>query len=517
MTSTAPTHDEAEGLVRPGQVIAGKYSVERVIGAGGMGVVVAATHLQLEERVAIKLLLPEAARSRTLAERFVREARAAVKVKSEHVARVTDVGTLESGTPYMVMEYLSGSDLADALRAGGPMPPQAAVEYVLQACEALAEAHAAGIIHRDLKPANLFLTRRADGSPCVKVLDFGISKVATGGADPRITDTKAIMGSPLYMSPEQLKSSRDVDARTDIWSLGVILFELLTGAPPFDGATMPQLCVAIMQGIPSPLATFRSDVPPALEAVVLRCLEKLPEHRFRHVGELAEALAPFATGRARLSIDRISGITRSSGPPRPELASGSGVTSPTVVNTSLNTSPTSLNTSPTWSGTVVPRKRSVGLAVAAGAGVSLIAAIAIFAVLSAGSTRSRGDGAETEPAASASAASPPADAAALPIAPASLAPSVTPGGVAATAPADDRTTAPSPAEIPPAAPSSGKPPAARRPSAAPRPVATAPAARPPAAPAALPPAAPAARPPAAPATRPPAAAPPGGNLFDDRK
>ncbi|WP_437805520.1 serine/threonine-protein kinase [Sorangium sp. So ce1078] len=495
MTSTAPTHDEAEGLVRQGQVIAGKYRVERVIGIGGMGVVVAATHLQLEEQVAIKLLLPAAAHSRTLAERFVREARAAVKVKSEHVARVTDVGTLESGTPYMVMEYLSGSDLAEALRAGGPMPPQAAVEYVLQACEALAEAHAAGIIHRDLKPANLFLTRRADGSPCVKVLDFGISKVATGGSDPRITDTKAVMGSPLYMSPEQLKSSRDVDARTDIWSLGVILFELLAGAPPFDGATMPQLCVAIMQGIPRPLASFRPDVPPALEAVILRCLEKLPERRFRDVGALAEALAPFVTGRARFSVDRISGISRSSAPSRPDTAARSGAISPTMANTS-----------PPWTGTVVPRKRPVGLAVAAGVGLSLVAALAIFGFLSA---RTPGDGAATEPSASASAAASPAGSAALPEAPAApagsaalphapaaLAPAVTPGGVEAPAPAEDR-AAPGPAEATSAAPAGGKPAAARPASAAPRPAgaATAPQTR-------------AAR---------PAAAPASGNLFDDRK
>ncbi|WP_080682321.1 serine/threonine-protein kinase [Sorangium cellulosum] len=387
MTSTAPTHDEAEGLVRQGQVIAGKYRVDRVIGVGGMGVVVAATHLQLEEQVAIKLLLPAAAHSRTLAERFVREARAAVKVKSEHVARVTDVGTLESGTPYMVMEYLSGSDLADALRAGGPIPPQIAVEYVLQACEALAEAHAAGIVHRDLKPANLFLTRRADGSPCVKVLDFGISKVATGGADPRITDTTAVMGSPLYMSPEQLKSARDVDARTDIWSLGVILFELLAGAPPFDGATMPQLCVAIMQGIPRPLASFRPDVPPALEAVILRCLEKMPERRFRDVGALAEALAPFASGRARVSIDRISGISRSSAPSRPDAAARSGAISPTMASTSAP-----------WTGTVVRRKRPVGLVALAGIGLSLAVALGIFGFLSARAGR---DGAPAEPSASA--------------------------------------------------------------------------------------------------------------------
>ncbi|XXY50647.1 serine/threonine-protein kinase [Sorangium sp. So ce269] len=487
MTSTAPTHDEADGLVREGQVLAGKYRVERVIGAGGMGVVVAATHLQLEERVAIKLLLPAAAHSRTLAERFVREARAAVKVKSEHVARVTDVGTLESGTPYMVMEYLSGSDLSDALRTGGRMPPQAAVEYVLQACEALAEAHAAGIVHRDLKPANLFLTRRADGSPCVKVLDFGISKVATGGADPRITDTKAVMGSPLYMSPEQLKSSRDVDARTDIWALGVILFELLAGEPPFDGATMPQLCVAIMQGVPRPLAAFRADVPPALEAVVLRCLEKMPERRFRDIGELAEALAPFAAGRARISIERISGISRSSGPPRPALASGSGTTAPTL-----------MGTSPSWSGTVMRRKRPVGLAVALAGGLSLVAAIAVFAFLDA---RARVGDAATEPSAGASAGPPLSagvDAATLPAASAALTPAITPGAVEAPAPADDAAggAAPAVSASASAAPASGKPAPARPASAAPRAAGAAPPPR---------------------AARPPAAAPANGNLFDDRK
>ncbi|WP_437312643.1 serine/threonine-protein kinase [Sorangium sp. So ce385] len=502
MTSTAPTHDEAGGLVRQGQVIAGKYRVERVIGVGGMGVVVAATHLQLEEQVAIKLLLPAAAHSRTLAERFVREARAAVKVKSEHVARVTDVGTLESGTPYMVMEYLSGSDLADALRAGGPMPPQIAVEYVLQACEALAEAHAAGIVHRDLKPANLFLTRRADGSPCVKVLDFGISKVATGGADPRITDTTAVMGSPLYMSPEQLKSARDVDARTDIWSLGVILFELLAGAPPFDGATMPQLCVAIMQGIPRPLASFRPDVPPALEAVIQRCLEKLPERRFRDVGALAEALAPFASGRARVSIDRISGISRSSAPSRPDAAARSGAVSPTMASTSAP-----------WTGTVVRRKRPVGLVALAGIGLSLAVALGIFGFLSARAGR---DGAPAEPSASAAAAPSPAGSAALPDAPAglppagsaappdapvALSPAVTPGGVEAPPPAE--AAAPGSAAAASAAPAGGKPAAARPASAAPRPAPAGAAAAPqPRTP----------RPAAA-----PAAAPASGNLFDDRK
>ncbi|MGK3993158.1 serine/threonine-protein kinase [Sorangium sp. So ce1024] len=504
MTSTAPTHDEADGLVREGQVIAGKYRVERVLGAGGMGVVVAATHLQLEERVAIKLLLPSAARSTTMAERFVREARAAVKVKSEHVARVTDVGTLESGTPYMVMEYLSGSDLSDALHAGGPMPPDAAVEYVLQACEALAEAHAAGIVHRDLKPANLFLTRRADGSPCVKVLDFGISKVAPSGSDPRITDTKAVMGSPLYMSPEQLKSSRDVDARTDIWSLGVILFELLTGAPPFDGATMPQLCVAIMQAAPRPIASFRADVPPGLEAVILRCLEKAPERRFRDVGELASALAPFASARARVSVERISGIARSSGPPRPPAASGAGATAPTLASTA-----------PTWSGTVVPRKRSLGLTFALAGGAALVAAAASFAFLSG---RARLGDAPAEPSANASAAPPPSGASAAPAVSAALGPTVTPGAVEARAPVEPPAAADGAAAADGPAPAGGPAAAAGSAETAPaKPASTRPATQRPAAP--RPSAAPTSTPPRVtrPATTPAAPPAPPANLFDDRK
>src|ERR1700760_4922495 len=192
--------------VREGDVLAGKFRIERVLGRGGMGVVVAATHIQLEERVALKFLLPEALGNGEAVARFAREARAAVKIKSEHVARVSDVGTLDSGSPYMVMEYLEGQDLADWVRHSGAMRPADAVEFVLQACEAIAEAHALGIVHRDLKPANLFVTRRVDGSPCVKVLDFGISKLTTPGStsDMGMTRTSTVMGSPLYMSPEQM-------------------------------------------------------------------------------------------------------------------------------------------------------------------------------------------------------------------------------------------------------------------------------------------------------------------------
>ncbi|HWZ89167.1 MAG TPA: serine/threonine-protein kinase, partial [Polyangiaceae bacterium] len=300
----------AAGVV-PGQILLGKYRIERVLGVGGMGVVVAATHVQLEERVAIKFLLPEALGHGEAVARFVREARAAVKIKSEHVARVSDVGTLENGAPYIIMEYLEGSDLAGLVQARGPLPIEEAIEALLQACEAIAEAHSLGIVHRDLKPANLFVIRRADGTPSVKVLDFGISKL-TGppgsGSDMSMTKTSAIMGSPLYMSPEQMASSRDVDARTDIWALGVILFEILTGRIPFEADSMPQLCAMILQSPTPPLRRFRPDAPEGLERVIFHCLEKNRAQRYATIADLAAALLPFASRRAKNSIERISRV-----------------------------------------------------------------------------------------------------------------------------------------------------------------------------------------------------------------
>ncbi len=300
--------------VREGDVLAGKYRIERVLGQGGMGVVVAATHLQLDERVALKFLLPEALENGEAVARFAREARAAVKIKSEHVARVSDVGTLESGSPYMVMEYLQGQDLADWVRDRGPMNVPDAVEFVLQACEALAEAHALGIVHRDLKPANLFVTKRADGSPCIKVLDFGISKFTLPGAsDLNMTRTQAIMGSPLYMSPEQMSSARGVDARTDLWAIGVILYEILSGHVPFEAETLPQLCGLILEGTPRSLRETRPDVPQAVEACILRCLAKDRAARFANAAEFAFALAPFGPPGAARSAERIARVLKTPG------------------------------------------------------------------------------------------------------------------------------------------------------------------------------------------------------------
>ena len=308
------THTNMQATIEPGVVLAGKFRIERVLGRGGMGVVVAAHHLQLDERVALKFLLPEALGNAEAVQRFAREARAAVKIKSEHVARVTDVGTLDNGSPYMVMEYLHGTDLGDLVGSKGVLPIDDAVEFVLQACEAVAEAHAIGIVHRDLKPSNLFLTRRADGSACIKVLDFGISKVTTGkDSEMGMTKTAMVMGSPLYMSPEQMASSRDVDARTDIWAIGAILHELVTGSVPFMADTMPQLCAKILQESPVPLSEARPDAPLGLQAVVLRCLEKKTSERYPTIADLAADLLPYAPRNGRLSVERIAKVMNAAG------------------------------------------------------------------------------------------------------------------------------------------------------------------------------------------------------------
>ena len=321
----------ADAGVREGDIIAGKYRIDRVLGAGAMGIVVAAHHLKLDERVAIKFLQPEALANAEAVARFEREARAAVRIKSEHVARVLDVGTFDNGAPYMVMEYLEGGDLAAWLQHRGRLPVEQAVEFVLQALEAIAEAHGLGIVHRDLKPANLFVVRRADGLDAVKVLDFGISKLSlTGEASfvasdaaglspeqaemreghPRsesmsMTRTAMAMGSPYYMSPEQIQSARDVDARTDIWAIGITLWELLTGKVPFGAATIPELCTRICTATLPPLRERWPDAPPGLEQVIARCLEKDRCKRYANVAQLATALGEFGPPRARSSVERI--------------------------------------------------------------------------------------------------------------------------------------------------------------------------------------------------------------------
>ena len=291
--------------VAPGEVIDGKYRVDEVLGVGGMGIVVAATHLHLDQRVALKFLLPTALAHADVVARFAREARSAVKIQSQHVAKVLDVGTLSTGAPYMVMEYLDGEDLEKLLTRVGPLAVQDAVDYVMQACEAVAEAHGYGIVHRDLKPANLFLASRANGRPVVKVLDFGISK-SLNKAEASLTKTSAVMGSPLYMSPEQMASARHADVRSDIWALGIILYEVLTQRLPFTADSMPELIVAVLHRTPDSLRSVRPDVPDGLESAVMRCLEKEPGRRFPDIAALATALAPYGRDGSGDLVERIS-------------------------------------------------------------------------------------------------------------------------------------------------------------------------------------------------------------------
>jgi serine/threonine-protein kinase len=329
---------ESPSPVAVGQVVDGKYRIERVIASGGMGVVVAAQHLRLGTTVALKFLLRHAWENREALSRFLREGQALARITSAHVARVMDVGTLEHGEPYLVMEYLEGADFGVVIKQRGQMPITEAVDYLLQACEAVAEAHANGIVHRDLKPSNLFLTLGADGGPLVKVLDFGISKAVMlrpqsptdaieGDAtmEPtHDTNTGALVGSPLYMSPEQIRHARRVDERTDIWALGAILYELVCGKPPFEGESLSGVLAAVCADPPVSMSSRRVGVPVELEAVIARCLQKEPEKRYPTIAAFAQALQPFASLEAKAQVARISRLLGAASRRRAGDSSSSG-------------------------------------------------------------------------------------------------------------------------------------------------------------------------------------------------
>ncbi|WP_394841730.1 serine/threonine protein kinase [Pendulispora brunnea] len=279
-------------MLAVGDLFLGKYRIERMIGAGGMGAVYAAKDIDLARRVAIKVLLPEIANVPQAATRFVNEGRVAARVEGEHVARVYAAGHTPEGIPYMVLELLEGMDLAELLQRRGRLPVGEAVDILLQALQGVAEAHRHGIVHRDLKPANVFLHRRADGSEVVKVLDFGVSKVY--GVEG-LTTTETMIGSPEYMSPEQVVHAKSVDHRTDIWSIGVILYEMLTGVTPFIDNSLSGTIMAVMHRTPHPVRQLRPDVPAGLEAVLAHCLERDLSRRVADVTTLAHWLASFAS------------------------------------------------------------------------------------------------------------------------------------------------------------------------------------------------------------------------------
>ena len=309
-------------------ILLGKYRVDELIGSGGMGQVVRASHLFLNQPVAIKIMLTELADSESTVARFLREAQSTVRLRSEHIARVMDVGTLPDRAPFMVMEFLDGNDLNQILCHHGPQSPAVVVDLMLQACEGMAEAHALGIVHRDIKPSNFFITRRPDGSMLLKILDFGISKMPVGYED--LTGAQTVIGTPSYMAPEHMKSGRSCDARSDIWSIGVVIYQLVTGRTPFVGETYADLVIKVSGEPPAPIHVA---LPSGLGDVMLRCLEKDPRNRQQDVGELARMLAPFATdpasaaqGAARTT--RILSNRGQQGRQGSPLSAGGGLTVP---------------------------------------------------------------------------------------------------------------------------------------------------------------------------------------------
>ena len=319
-TSHPLVQEDVLRQLRVGDVIDGKYRVDAVLGRGAMGLVVSATHVHLRERVALKFLyVPSSAASQDFRGRFRREAQVSAKLRNEHIARVLDVGVWRQEVPFMVMDLIVGVDLRELVPSGQRLPLPTALDYVLQVCEGLAEAHANGIVHRDLKPSNLFLTKRPDGSELIKILDFGISKWSSNEADTdeELTAVGAVLGTPKYMAPEQLFGAETVDARADLWSIGAILYRLLAGRAPYDQPTVARMCQDLALDSPPPsLCALNPEVTPELEAVIMRCFQRDRQHRAASLAELAGSLldaigAPFAaTVRARIQAVLDAGASR---------------------------------------------------------------------------------------------------------------------------------------------------------------------------------------------------------------
>lgn len=369
------SHVGAHGrYVAVGDLVFGKYLVEGVLGAGGMAFVLAARHIDLDQTFALKFLNAEFLGNKPIVERFMREAKAACKIRNEHVAHVHDVG-FHDGAPFLVMEHLVGDDLATVLARQGPLPVQTAVEYAIQACDALAAAHAFGFVHRDVKPENLFLLDRP-GPPTIKLLDFGISKAVAEEGVSKLTG-RLTLGTPRYMSPEQIRSTTMADHSSDLWSLGAVLYELLTGSVAFPGESVTELCAAVLELEPTPVRDLRPDVPVALCAVVSKCLEKDPANRWANVAELAQALLPFAPSRAVVSAERSSSCMRvGSALPPPESQEGA-VSSVAGLSVEVRTPPATL-TLPVALGARAPKRatrpwRGVAIVALAMVGVGAMA------------------------------------------------------------------------------------------------------------------------------------------------
>jgi serine/threonine-protein kinase len=320
-------HEPGTHGPREGDIIDDKFLVEKTLHVGPHTMVVAARHLVLDERFVLKFLLPEGRSCPDALPRFVREARAAARIRSDRIARVFDMAVKRKGPPYIVMEHLEGEDLAQWLRRHGRLPYTQAVDLVLHACEAVAEMHALGMVHRDLKPTNLFVVHRGGAVEGVKVLDLGIVKEAPGSRpeslwDGARTQDGTVVGSPLYMSPEQMESASEVGVGTDIWSLGVILFELISGKVPHEGRSLVQIYSKITSAARAPRLFPATLCPAGLEAVISRCLSVRPEDRYRDVTELVAALAAFGSTWSTPVVERILGRAGGAAAPRETPVSG---------------------------------------------------------------------------------------------------------------------------------------------------------------------------------------------------
>jgi serine/threonine-protein kinase len=350
----------------------GKFRLERLLGVGGMGAVYEAKHEVIGSRVALKLLLPTVAANDEVVTRFKNEARALLRLECEHVVRVMDVGTQPNGAPFIVMEFLEGIDLRAVLAERGPLPVAEAVDYLLQTLVALSEAHAVGIVHRDLKPSNLFLSEKVGRPPVVKVLDFGVSKISSDDDENiHLTTTRSLLGSPLYMAPEQIRKSKASDPRSDLWSFGVVAYELLSGKTPFDGENMGEVFAMILETTAPSLTALRPDLPPELAEAIHRCLERDPERRWTSAADVARILAPFGSATSQLAVTQI--LQRSS--PQFVMAA-KDVNRITPVN--VTPPPGPAVTGGSWSTTSRPRPRGAALAIVAFVAVASLGMALVF-------------------------------------------------------------------------------------------------------------------------------------------
>jgi serine/threonine protein kinase len=296
-----------------GEVLEGKYRIEKKLGEGGMGAVFRARHLLRKAQVALKFMSPAMTQIPEAVSRFMNEAVSASEISSDHVVKIFDVCRW-GDTPYLVMEYLEGQDLSQEIALAAhtrqPIGVPRAVHLVLQILRALQVAHGKGITHRDLKPANAFLIHHEGEPDFVKLLDFGISKKSEEEGGVSLTKTNTAMGTPLYMAPEQAKSAKDADARSDLYSVAALLYETLAGRPPLEAETYSMILFKLFQEEPAPLRTHRPDVPPELEHVIHHGLAKDPARRFQTSAEFAAALAPFADPRSQPLLARILAASR---------------------------------------------------------------------------------------------------------------------------------------------------------------------------------------------------------------